>query len=84
MNAPKSRRGFASMDPEKQKQIASMGGKAAHANGRAHEFTSDEARVAGRKGGQAVASDPGHMAAIVKIGGAARGRQRSAQQRTEE
>src|SRR6059058_854019 len=49
----KSNRGFASMDREKQRQIASKGGKAAHAKGTAHEFTPDEARAAGRKGGQA-------------------------------
>lgn len=48
----KSMRGFASMSSEKQRQIASKGGKAAHARGTAHEFTSEEARVAGRKGGQ--------------------------------
>jgi uncharacterized protein len=47
------RRGFASMNPEKQREIASKGGKAAHAKGTAHEFTPEEARVAGRKGGQA-------------------------------
>ncbi|MES2436847.1 MAG: KGG domain-containing protein [Patescibacteria group bacterium] len=47
-----SRRGFASMDKEKQKEIASRGGKAAHERGTAHEFTSDEAREAGRKGGR--------------------------------
>lgn len=49
----KSNRGFASMDPERQRQIASEGGKAAHEKGTAHEFTSEEAREAGRKGGQA-------------------------------
>ena len=48
----KSNRGFASMNKEEQKQIASMGGKAAHARGTAHEFTSAEAAEAGRKGGQ--------------------------------
>lgn len=47
-----SKRGFASMDGEKQRQIASKGGKAAHAKGTAHEWTSDEARAAGRKGGE--------------------------------
>lgn len=47
----KSARGFASMDPEKQRQIASKGGKAAHEKGTAHKFTSEEARAAGRKGG---------------------------------
>lgn len=50
--AEKSRRGFAAMDREKQKEIASKGGKAAHAKGSAHEFTSDQAREAGRKGGR--------------------------------
>jgi general stress protein YciG len=47
------KRGFASMDAEKQREIASKGGKAAHEKGTAHEFTSEEAREAGRKGGQA-------------------------------
>ena len=51
--AQKSTRGFASMDAEKQRQIASKGGKAAHAKGTAHRFTPEEARAAGRKGGQA-------------------------------
>ena len=46
-------RGFASMDPKKQREIASQGGKAAHEAGTAHEFDSDSAREAGRKGGQA-------------------------------
>lgn len=46
-------RGFASMDPHKQREIASKGGRAAHAQGTAHEWSSDEARVAGRKGGAA-------------------------------
>ena len=55
MNNPESRkerRGFASMSPEKQREIASQGGRAAHQKGTAHEWTSDEARSAGRKGGQ--------------------------------
>ncbi len=47
-----SNRGFAAMDPEQQRRIASEGGKAAHASGNAHEFTSKEAAEAGRKGGQ--------------------------------
>ena len=42
-----SNRGFASMDPQKQREIASEGGRAAHASGNAHEFTSEEARRAG-------------------------------------
>src|SRR5918911_729649 len=48
-----SKRGFAGMAPEKQREIASKGGKAAHAKGTAHHFTPEEARIAGRKGGQA-------------------------------
>ncbi len=44
-------KGFASMDENKQREIASMGGKAAHAGGNAHEFTSEEAREAGKMGG---------------------------------
>ncbi len=51
--ADKSNRGFASMDDEKQREIASKGGKAAHEKGTAHEFTSEEAAEAGRKGGEA-------------------------------
>lgn len=47
----KGKQGFASMDRDRQKEIATMGGKAAHAAGTAHQFTSKEARVAGRKGG---------------------------------
>ena len=65
----KSKRGFASMDPAKQKEIASRGGKAAHAKGTAHEFTSEEARGAGRKGGLAVSRDRAHMVAIGREGG---------------
>lgn len=49
----KARRGFAAMSADKQREIASLGGKAAHAKGTAHEFSPDEAREAGRKGGQA-------------------------------
>jgi len=46
-------RGFASMDRNRQRKIASKGGKAAHQKGTAHEWTSEEAREAGRKGGMA-------------------------------
>ena len=49
----KEDRGFASMDRSKQRDIASKGGKAAHQKGTAHEWTSEEAREAGRKGGMA-------------------------------
>jgi uncharacterized protein len=69
----KSARGFASMDQGKQKEIASKGGRAAHAKGTAHEFDSNEARAAGRKGGMAVSRNREHMAAIGRRGGEARG-----------
>lgn len=45
----KQARGFASMSPEEQRRIASLGGRAAHASGHANQFTSEQARVAGRK-----------------------------------
>jgi general stress protein YciG len=53
VSVAKEDRGFASMDRAKQREIASKGGKAAHAKGTAHEWTSEEAREAGRKGGMA-------------------------------
>jgi general stress protein YciG len=58
----KERRGFASMTPEKQREIASKGGRAAHQKGTAHEWTSDEARSAGRKGGQISRGGRGRLA----------------------
>ena len=48
-----SGRGFASMDKERQREISAKGGREAHRNGTAHEFNSEEARAAGRKGGEA-------------------------------
>lgn len=51
MEQKKSKKGFASMSKEKQREIASRGGKAAHKKGTAHEFSSEEAREAGRKSG---------------------------------
>ena len=71
--ADTSNRGFASMDDDKQREIASKGGKAAHEKGTAHEFTSEEAREAGRKGGEAVSKDREHMSEIGKKGGEASG-----------
>lgn len=62
-------RGFAAMDKEKQREIASKGGRAAHANGKAHEFTKDEAQEAGRKGGAVVSQDRDHMSEIGREGG---------------
>ena len=57
----KERRGFASMSPEKQREIASKGGRAAHMKGTAHEWTSEEARAAGRKGGRASRGGRGRL-----------------------
>jgi general stress protein YciG len=65
----KSNRGFASMNDEKQREIASKGGKAAHEKGTAHEFSSAEARKAGRKGGEVVSQDREHMSQIGRKGG---------------
>ena len=70
-NAKARGRGFASMDAEKQRSIASLGGRAAHRLGTAHEFSSEEAREAGRKGGEAVSANRAHMAAIGRKGGEA-------------
>lgn len=68
-----SRRGFAAMDPDKHRAISSLGGKAAHENGTGCEFTPEQAREAGRKGGMAVSADRKHMAKIGRLGGRARG-----------
>ena len=76
--AQTSSRGFASMDREKQKEIARKGGRAAHAKGTAHEFTPDEARAAGRKGGEVVSRNRQHMAEIGRRGGERRGARRAA------
>jgi general stress protein YciG len=72
---PPSRRGFAAMDKERQREIASRGGRTAHEKGTAHEFTADEAREAGRKGGESVSRDRAHMARIGREGGHRRARQ---------
>jgi general stress protein YciG len=74
MAEEKGGRGFAGMDEAKQREIASKGGKAAHAKGTAHEFSSEEARMAGKKGGDSVSQDREHMAEIGKKGGESRGR----------
>jgi len=69
-----AKRGFAALDPDKQREIARLGGRAAHARGRAHEFSSKEAREAGRKGGESVSRDHEHMKEIGRLGGKARRR----------
>src|SRR5262249_39965075 len=74
--AEKSRRGFAAMDDEKKRAIASKGGKAAHQKGTAHRFTTEEARAAGGKGVAAGSRNGGHRAAIGRKGGASVSRDR--------
>lgn len=69
---PSVKRGFAAMDAEQQRAIASRGGQAAHQKGTAHEFSSEEARRAGQKGGEAVSRDRAHMSAIGRKGGESR------------
>lgn len=59
------------MDPVRAREIRSKGGRAAHEAGTAHEFTSEEAREAGRKGGRSVSRDRTHMQVIGKKGGLA-------------
>lgn len=84
-----AKRGFAAMNEEQQREIASKGGQAAHQKGTAHEFDSEEARRAGQKGGEAVSRDREHMAEIGRKGGESRqaanrdnaGRSSGAQQR---
>jgi general stress protein YciG len=63
-NHQEERRGFASMSREKQREIASKGGRAAHEKGTAHEWTPDEARAAGRKGGQSSRGGRGRLVPI--------------------
>ena len=65
------------MDPARQREIASRGGRAAHEKGTAHEWSPDEARLAGRKGGEVVSRDREHMSMIGREGGEARGRNNS-------
>lgn len=66
------KRGFAAMNEEQQREIASKGGQAAHQKGTAHEFDSEEARRAGQKGGEAVSRNRVHMAEIGRKGGESR------------
>ena len=61
----KERRGFASMSADKQREIARKGGRAAHEKGTAHEWTADEARAAGRKGGQISRGGRGRAVPII-------------------
>jgi general stress protein YciG len=78
-----SNRGFAAMSPEKQKEIASEGGRAAHQQGVAHEWNSEEARLAGRKGGQTVSQNREHMSEIGRRGGQSSGGRRNRNKQNE-
>jgi general stress protein YciG len=67
------------MDRERQREIARKGGKAAHEKGTAHEFNSDEAKAAGRKGGERVSADRAHMSRIGRLGGKSSAGRRTSQ-----
>ena len=67
--APKKLHGFAAMDPAKHRELASRGGKKVQALGKGHQFTPDEARAAGVKGGNAVSQNREHMRTIGSKGG---------------
>lgn len=64
------KRGFAALTPERRREVASAGGKAAQASGRGHRFTSEEASAAGAKGGATLAARPGYMSELGRKGGA--------------
>ena len=70
-------RGFAGLTPEKQREIASAGGKASHASGKAHKWTAEEAAAAGRIGGATHSRE--HLKEIGSKGGKARGKKRRAE-----
>src|SRR5262245_13216092 len=73
----KSKRGFAAMDPETARRVHSLGGQTSHRLGKAHRFTSEEARAAGKKGGRSVSRDRAHMAKIGHRGAISPRRQRA-------
>lgn len=68
----KNLRGFATINKERMREIASAGGRASQAAGTAHRFTQEEATEAGRKGGLAVSQNREHMARIGRLGGTAK------------
>src|SRR5262249_53408530 len=82
--AGRSKRGFATMGPQKQREIARRGGQAAHKKGTAHEFTPEEARIAGRRGGKVVSSNRQYMAEIGRKGGQNLGRRTAKVRQTAE
>ncbi len=57
------------MSPERRAELSAKGGRSAHRQGKAHQFTTEEAKAAGRKGGRKTAAKPGHMAKIGRLGG---------------
>jgi uncharacterized protein len=73
----KRSRGFAAMNLEEQRASASLGGQAAHEQGKAHEFTRQEARHAGQIGGWVISRDRQHMARIGQKGAIAKQRSRA-------
>ena len=79
----KGKQGFASMNPERQREIARLGGQTAHSLGKAHRFTQDEARKAGVKGGQALSRNRAHMAEIGRRGRATLLRRRMITERSD-
>jgi len=84
MNERKRKWGFALLTPEQRKEIASKGGRAAQKRGRAHQFDSEDAREAGKKGGAKVSQDRAHMARIGAKGGRVRPGDRQAARDGEE
>ena len=66
---PRQKRGFAAMDPERAREISRLGGRAAHVAGTAHEFTKEEAREAGKKGGRVTSQNREYMRTIGARGG---------------
>lgn len=78
MEQTKAPRGFAAMSPERLAEIASSGGRAAHASGKGHKWTREEAITAGKLGGTLVSQRPGHMARIGTAGGRALAAKRAA------
>src|SRR5437868_3103643 len=84
MESKTKNRGFASMDTHRQREIARKGGRAAHEKGKAHEFTPDEARAAGRKGGEKVSLNRRHMAEIGRRGGRSSAQRRRPENATDQ
>jgi uncharacterized protein len=77
----RQRRGFAAMDPEEQRAIASLGGQAAHDSGNAPEFTAEEARRGAKMGGWVVSRDRKPMARLARLSAEARRRRRAEEEK---